>query len=185
MMKNDGTKMNREAFWQVFTTVFGEESAVVEESIDTFYENEFHKVSEIQFENRDNKALIDSLKAKGYDVVLATSPIFPAVAIKSRLQWINLTPQDFKHVTTYENCHYGKPNLDYYREILEKCGFDAQDCIMIGNNPVEDMCFEQLGGEVYLVTDDVENPNNVPTDKFKSGSFEELKEFLDKLPQIS
>lgn len=185
MMKNDGSCSNRDAFWKVLTSILGEEAGKLEDIIDTFYLNEFDRVKEIQFAKRDNKALIDGLKEKGYEVVLATSPIFPAVAIRTRLKWINLTPEDFKHVTTYENCHFGKLNLSYYEEILEKCGFEAQNCIMIGNNPVEDMCFERLGGKAYLVTDDVENPDSVPADKYKSGSFEELKKFLEELPQIS
>ena len=39
----------------------------------------------------------------GYKVVLATNPIFPAIATESRMRWAGLAPEDFDYYTTYEN----------------------------------------------------------------------------------
>ena len=39
----------------------------------------------------------------GLRVALATNPIFPEAAIKSRIRWAGLEPEDFELYTTYEN----------------------------------------------------------------------------------
>ena len=51
-------------------------------------------------------------------LVLATNPIFPAVAVETRLGWVGLTGSDFDLVTTYENSRSSKPNPAYYQSIL-------------------------------------------------------------------
>jgi len=33
-----------------------------------------------------------------------------------------------------ENSHYVKPDVRYYREILEVNGLEARNCVMIGND---------------------------------------------------
>ncbi|MCI6738676.1 MAG: HAD hydrolase-like protein, partial [Intestinibacter sp.] len=80
--------------------------------------------------------------------------------------------EDFDYVTTFENSHYCKPNLDYYREIFEKIGSNPNESIMVGNNALEDMISGELGVKTYLVTDNLENPNKVDIDQFENGSFD-------------
>ena len=38
---------------------------------------------------------IQELKEKGYNIILATNPIFPKVATLNRIKWANLNPNDF------------------------------------------------------------------------------------------
>jgi FMN phosphatase YigB (HAD superfamily) len=121
---------------------------------------------------------------KGYCVVLATNPLFPPCAVDSRLKWIDLSAQDFRLVTHYRNSSFCKPNLAYYREIFSNIGKTPQQCIMVGNNPVEDMCVGELGTETFLVTDFMENEAGVDITPFRRGSIEELEEFLMSLPDI-
>ena len=135
-------------------------------------------------ENADRSVLIRSLREKGYGLVLATNPIFPATAIETRLGWVGLAGSDFDYVTTYENSRRSKPNPGYYRDILAQIGREGENCLMIGNNPVDDMAAREAGLEVYLVTDCIENPDGLPVDGFPHGSFRELEEALAKLPQI-
>ena len=44
-----------------------------------------------------------AVKELGLRAVLATNPIFPAVATRSRIRWAGLEPEDFELCTTYEN----------------------------------------------------------------------------------
>ena len=53
---------------------------------------------------------------------LPDGPIFPAVAVETRLRWVGLTQADFDWVTTYENSRRSKPSPAYYRDILERMG---------------------------------------------------------------
>lgn len=45
---------------------------------------------------------VDLLKSKGYQIVVATNPLYPQVATYERLSWAGFEPDEFLHVTTYE-----------------------------------------------------------------------------------
>ena len=87
-------------------------------------------------------------------------------------------PEDFEYFTTFENSHYCKPNLDYYREILEKRSLKPEECLMVGNDVGEDMVTEQLGMKTFLLTDCLINKENKDIAQYPHGSFEELKEYI-------
>lgn len=174
MVQNDGTVLNSERFWDVYTACMGDAILQEKDALDEFYGGAFHEVREVLRGESCAKALVDTLKQKGYTVVLATSPIFPEVAVRSRLSWCGLTPEDFALVTHYDNCHFCKPNPAYYREILQAIGKTPDECLMIGNNVVEDMVAAECGIDVYLVTGFVENPADLPTDGFNQGTLDEF-----------
>lgn len=185
MMKNNGTVTNREVFWAVAEKMLGEGvREKLEAPFNTFYENEFDAVKEVLGEPIDSPSLIASLRKKGYRLVLATSPLFPLVAVKTRLSWVGLTPDDFDYVTTYENCTYCKPSLDYYREILERIGECPEHCMMVGNNVAEDMVAEKLQFSVYLITDYLENPSQSCYNTISHGSFRAFCEVAAALPNV-
>lgn len=183
MIKNDGGRFNRDVFWAHFAEVYGEASLEHISVFDDFYANEFDNARKVVATPCSRRALIDSLKAKGYAIALATNPIFPACAVNTRLRWLELTMDDFCLVTSYENSNYCKPNPKYFEEVLGKLGKSAGDCMMIGNNTLDDMSAMQAGMECYLVTDYLENSIGADTGAYRSGSFEELESFLMALPQ--
>jgi FMN phosphatase YigB (HAD superfamily) len=63
-------------------------------------------------------------------------------------------------------------------EILEKIGCKPEECIMVGNDVSEDMIAEQLGMQVFLLTDCIINKGEKDIDLYPHGSFEELRAFL-------
>lgn len=185
MIGNSGTLTNRQVFWEVFTGELGVQALALESILEDFYAREFDGVRTVLRDNVDRSGLIRSLREKGYTLVLATNPIFPAVAVETRLRWVGLTQADFDWVTTYENSRRSKPNPDYYRDILEQIGREPEECLMIGNNPVDDMAAVKAGLSGYLVTDCIENPNNLPVESYPHGSFRELAQYLEQLPVLS
>lgn len=184
MIKNDGSVTNRQAFWNVFTRELGMQALALESILDDFYSREFDGVRSILREDADRSGLIRSLREKGYALVLATNPIFPAVAVETRLSWVGLAGSDFDYVTTYENSRRSKPNPGYYLDILSQIGKQGSDCLMVGNNPVDDMAALESGLSAFLVTDYLENPGNVPVEGYPHGSFQRLSASLAKLPQL-
>lgn len=184
MIVNDGTQTNRQRFWAVFTQELGIQALALESILDDFYAREFDAVRSVLKEDVDRGPLIHGLREKGYTVVLATNPIFPAVAVETRLGWVGLTSADFEWVTTYENDRRSKPNPDYYRDILARIGKRGEECLMIGNNPVDDMAAQEVGMSVYLVTDCIENPGGMPVEGYPHGSFRMLEASLEKLTKI-
>ena len=122
--------------------------------------------------------LVPTLASKGYAVVLATNPLFPAVAVETRLRWAGLGMRNFVHVTHYENSTYCKPNPGYFREILGKIAKAPDQCLMVGNTPAEDMSAGVLGISLFLVTDCLENETGADISQYKNGTLAELEEYL-------
>ncbi len=154
MVKNDGTRTNEDVFWDVFANEFGEASRAEKTVFDAFYENEFEEVRSVCGFDPECVKTVHDLKANGYRVILATNPIFPMVATRARLRWAGFTPDDFEFITTYENSYYCKPNPKYYEAILEKLSLSPEECMMVGNDVLEDIIPTQgLGMKTHLLTD--------------------------------
>ena len=178
MIKNNGSKKNSEAFWETFHSSFpGLPDAMP--LCDDFYTNEFDKVKACLKRVPDHKPMIEGLKSKGFDVVLATNPIFPRTAQLTRMVWAGLSEDDFSYITDYDNSSFCKPNPNYFREILEVVGAKAEDCIMIGNSVAEDMIpAKSLGMRTFLVTEFLENPEGLDFSGFEQGTLEQAVEML-------
>ena len=184
MLKNNGERTNQEVFWETFATFGLGEVETVKQQVDSFYTNEFKQVRKVLRGERNLRETIDGLKEKGYALTLATSPIFPLVAIKERLSWIGLTLEDFGVVTSYENCHFCKPQLGYYQEVLNRAGFSARESLMVGNDITDDMPAGDLGIQTYLVTDIPEHEQEGDRQRYSHGTFNGVTQFLQNLPNI-
>lgn len=181
MIKNDGSKTNEAAFWDFFVSLFGEDSRKDEPKFDEFYRTDFQAIKDVCGFCEDAAKLIDKLKKQGFKLVLATNPIFPAVATKSRAAWAGLNIDDFDLYTTYENSSFCKPNLEYYREICTKLNLDPHECLMVGNDVSEDMIARKLGMKVFLLTDCLINKNNEDLSTYPNGNFNDLDEYIASL----
>lgn len=184
MVKNDGGKTNEQAFWDSLGDTYGVKVKDHMHIFDEFYRTDFQKIKNVcGFEPKAAK-LIKFIKSKDFRVALATNPLFPSVATESRIRWVGLEPDDFEYFTTYETSHYCKPNLDYYREVLEKLNVSPEECLMIGNDAHEDMIAAELGMKVFLLTDCLINKKNVDITKYPQGSFDELKTYIETIKSI-
>lgn len=181
MVKNDGSQGNDTVFWDVFSTALGKDARQDEPLFEEFYHKEFQKVKDSCGFDPRAAELIQWLKEKGLTLVLATNPLFPAIATHSRVRWAGLKPEDFRHITTYENSSRCKPNPDYYREILDKLELSPEQCLMVGNDVAEDMIARELGMQVFLLTDCLINKHDRDISQFPHGSFPELREYLDRI----
>ena len=177
MVQNDGSRPNSEAFWETFRAAFPDKTDA-RQFCDDFYTNEFDAVKACMKYTSDRKPLIEKLKGAGFEVVLATNPLFPECAVATRLKWVGLSEKDFSYITHYDNSTYCKPNPKYFTELLEKLGREPTDCVMIGNSVPEDILSAQsLGIAGFLVTEFMENPDNVYISQLRSGTLEEAVEF--------
>lgn len=177
-MKNDGSVTNERRFWDSFTEVCGIMTKDDMEYIELFYEEEFDKVSCSCGFNKKSREVIDFVKNRGVAAVLATNPVFPQKATFCRMGWAGLEPHDFALVTTYENSSFCKPDPRYYFEILNKLGLDGKDCIMVGNDALEDAAAAKCGMEVFLLTDCLINRSGTDISLYRHGGMDDLMEFL-------
>ena len=181
MVRNDGARRNEEAFWETFCGIFGDKARQDMPVFEDFYRNEFQQIAQVCPQNPRVRPLIDGLKAGGFKLVLATNPLFPAIATHSRVRWAGLQPEDFAYITTYENSSFCKPNPAYYREILDKLGLDPAECVMVGNDVQEDGAVRALGLPVFLLTDClIRRPQDDPSG-LEMGDFDWLCSRLEQL----
>ena len=181
MTGNDGSCTNEEAFWDAFTGILGEQVKEDMPIFDDFYRKEFQGVKNICGFLPEAAQTVRKLKEMGYRVALATTPMFPSIATESRIRWAGLEPEDFEIFTTYENYHYCKPNLNYYREVVEKLGVKPEECLMVGNDVGEDMVTEELGMKVFLMPADLINKVGKDVSKYPQGNFEDLLTYISEM----
>ena len=182
MAKNDGSHSNRDAFWETFSGILGKEVLELEAEFEDFYATDFGKTCACLQYKPDHSAFLAALRARGFKMVLATNPLFPPVAVHTRLGWVGLGREDFDYITDYKNSSFCKPNSNYYRAILGAIGKTPEDCLMVGNNTNEDMCAGALGMDVYLLTENIENSGDISPESFKNGSFSDFIAYAAALP---
>ena len=180
MVKNDGRCSNEEAFWQRFSQIYGLKVQEDKPVFDDFYANEFQLAqSACGFTPRAAET-VRTIRSMGYQVALATNPIFPAVATESRIRWAGLVPEDFALVTTYENSTHCKPNPAYFSDVAESLRLAPESCLMVGNDAQEDTAAAQVGMKVFLLTDCLINEDGRDISAYPQGSFEQLLEYVKK-----
>lgn len=178
MVKNDGARSNCEAFWDAFEQLLGPQVKEHIPAFDRFYSNEFQHASQFTAPNPLAIEAVSLARQKAQRVILATNPLFPPVAVDTRLSWIGLHAADFDLTTNYSNFSYCKPNPNYYREILAKFDLDANQCLMIGNDVQEDIeAAGSIGMDTFLVTDCLISRGEMPI--CPQGSFHDLIHFLN------
>jgi HAD superfamily hydrolase (TIGR01662 family) len=157
MMQNqDADITNQQAFDADFFKGLGHPESEVRPVLEAFYEDDFSALKRYTQPRPEARPLVQSLFDQGYDVVIATNPLFPRRAIEHRLDWAGVSDFDFKLITTYENSHFSKPNPRYYQEILDKIGCRPQDAVMVGDDLQNDIAPAlHVGLQAYWIRDGV------------------------------
>ena len=157
MNANDGTgPTNEEAFSSVFYPALGYERDELRPILDRFYAEEFPKLRSLTQPRLEARALVEWAFERGLQVVVATNPIFPRMAVEQRLDWagVPVTEFDYALVTTYENMHATKPHPAYYHEILARLGRQPGECLMVGDDEQRDIAPAALVGiPVYWIAE--------------------------------
>jgi FMN phosphatase YigB (HAD superfamily) len=181
---------NEEAFAAVFYPALGVERTRVETVFERFYAEEFPRLQVLTERRPAARDLVEWSFDKGFQVAVATNPLFPRGPVEQRLAWAGVPTDefDFDLVTTYETMHATKSDISYYLEILDRLGRDPDDCLMVGDSWEMDVApASSLGMHAYWVTEE-----NAPPDPEIAlagrGSLEELWRTVatcDALPTAS
>jgi FMN phosphatase YigB (HAD superfamily) len=186
MRKNDGTLTNDFVFWQRFNEILPGDRNHLQSLFESFYAGPFDLVKNATFVQPYARLLIKQLKALGYQLVLATNPLFPAVSTLKRAQWADLDKEDFSLITTLEDATACKPNPLYFKNVLNRLHIlNPSECLMIGNDAREDLAAQSIGIQTFLVTDYLINKDNVDLTNVAKGNFIDLKNYLNQLLQIN
>lgn len=156
MVKDKSSRTNRDVFMDEMGKRVGHDQvAEYERRFMEYYGGNFEHVKESTYSSDPMREAVSILKENGYTLAIATNPVFPEAAVLRRIEWAGLSSEDFQLITNFDNSHYCKPNLEYYEEILKALGKSAGECLMVGNDELEDMVPKALGMKTYLVTDNM------------------------------
>ncbi|MFY9295411.1 MAG: HAD family hydrolase [Caldicoprobacterales bacterium] len=186
MINNLDPKPNEEKFMEHFAKLLQTHDLTeYKKRFDLFYHEKFDRVKECVEKISLIKDSIEILKDKGYNLVVATNPIFPIKAIVKRIEWAGLNIDDFSYITCYQKNCYCKPHIQFYREVLDAIGKKPEECYMVGNDVQEDLVAGNLGIETYLITNYVINRNNEEIESTYQGTYEDFYEFVKGLDEVS
>lgn len=180
---DDGTTTNQQVFFDYFFEHTDIDPELILPYLDAFYDHVFPSLKPTTLNNDNMLKAIDILKEKGYNLVIATNPIFPAKAIMERIHWADLDPKTFSHITTFETSHYAKPNPHYFEEILKDINKTADEVLMVGNHYLEDMIAHTLDIETFLVNEHAMGEKDEALISHE-GSSKDFLDFVQQLPKL-
>lgn len=180
---NDG-RTNEEIFMTDFETLVEGDINTYRKMFEAFYNSEFKHVKASTYQSKEMRQSIDILKSKGYEVVLATNPLFPLVANHHRINWAGFEPTEFSYISSFEENRHCKPFPEFYLEVLKNINRKPEECYMVGNDVLEDLVAGKLGIETYLITDCMLNRSNIEYKADHEGTYKDFLEFVKGLEPI-
>lgn len=150
MLDNDGRATNEEVFASAFYPLAGRSREEMELVFLDFYENKFPALHQYTRRKPEARQVVQQAFELGYDIVIATNPLFPSTATEQRLAWAGVADFPYRLVTSYENSRATKPNLVYFEQILEAIGQPPGASLVVGDEDM-DMVAGSLGCPTFLV----------------------------------
>lgn len=179
MTANTGPYTNKEIFEKIFYSMLDYPKDEIQKNIDEFHKKDFLMIKNDAEVKPEARELIKTAFNLGYDVIIATNPIFPAEAIEQRLSWANIDDFPYRLITTYENSHASKPQLAYYKEVLSKIKYMPEECLMVGDEDM-DMVAAKIGIKTFLVPSATTNLSSETPRPHNTGNLYDIMEFLQK-----
>jgi HAD superfamily hydrolase (TIGR01662 family) len=130
-------------------------------SVQAFYATSYRSLRSLARPRPGARETVEAMLDAGMQVVVATNPIFPQTAVEQRLEWAGVAGLPFSLVTHSENMHAAKPSLQYYQEILRRIECTAAECLMVGDDFINDIQpTARLGIRTYWVNTNTTTPPN-------------------------
>ena len=148
-----------------------------------FYENVFPKLNTVVEFRPEAVKVVETAFAQGYQIAIATNPLFPRRAVEHRLTWAGLPVEryPFEIITSYDKFHFAKPNPAYYAEILAQLGWPDGPIVMVGDDPLRDITpARQLGLATFQVNSTELHVQGKPA--HSSGRLLDLLKWLETTP---
>ena len=144
-------RTNLQTFFDDFTRATSLAFGVLWPIFQDFYDQDFPALRMLVKPNPDGKKAVDTAMQQGYAVAVAANPVMPKSAILERVSWAGLAPEQFVLVPALEEFHFCKPQPGFFAEMAERLQMRPEECLMVGNNPSEDLAGRELGMKTFLV----------------------------------
>ncbi len=181
MMKiSDGSRTNLEVFWEGFEKACGKTREEFEPIVTQYYQTDFTHIGDDYVPDEDMQKAVRLLAEKGYQLLVATTPVVPRIANDERVRWAGLGDINWLDVTSFETYNYSKPDLRYYQQICDKYNLNPAECMMIGDSLKKDYPATELGMEFYLLLNE-DSPEAEQNFAGRKGNRKDLLEFVQSL----
>jgi len=195
LRRNKGTRSNRQHFMETFTRGMDADVSGLWERFMAFYREAYDDMGVTVSRPAGLHAGLARLRRSGLKLVIASNPIFPVIAQEKRARWVDLDPDWFTLFTHMENMRYVKPMPEYFLQTCKLIGEVPTDCLMVGNDPVNDMAAARVGLKTYRTTDAEvidyasltltddqrkEGPQHIPVHDYK-GPFAGVADIVEQL----
>jgi FMN phosphatase YigB (HAD superfamily) len=184
MVTSTDSRTNETVFMESFGSLIDGDLAVYQKRFNDYYDVGFLKTRDATEANPALVAAVNSLKGKGYDLIVATNPLFPRKAIDHRIRWAGFEPGDFSYITSYERNHFCKPQPHFYHEVLRETGKLPEQCLMVGNDAQEDLVAAETGIQTFLITDYLIDRSAGAYRTDYQGASQEFLKFAQGLPTV-
>ncbi len=175
VLHNNGELTNKEVFFNTFARGLEGKTIEIWNRFQQFYENEFDQLKYLVTANKGISEIFSFLIQKRIKIVIASNPFWPSLAMEKRMSWAGIFKEQVHLITHMENMHFCKPRLEYYQEICNKIMENPENCLMVGDDPVNDMIAGKTGMKTFLTTDNIKfkNPLTVFSNKLGFGKSKE------------
>lgn len=153
LLENDGHTLNVHCFINFFAQGFENRQKEIWERFLHFYDIAYDQLQALVTLPEGLHSLFEQLESNGLKLVVATNPIFPLSVQLKRLAWAGLEAVAFDLITHIENMSWCKPRIEYYLDICRKIQIRPEHCLMVGNDPVNDMVAGKTGMKTFLTVD--------------------------------
>ncbi len=172
LIDNDGSMSNADFFMNAFAKGYEDRRDDIWDRFMTFYESDgYDRLRCLMTVPRGSQDVFAYLRRKGTKIAIASNPIWPLKAQLKRLSWAGLADQRFDLVANMENMSRCKPHIEFYREVCARIEESPEACLMVGNDPVNDMIVAKIGMKTFLVIDESGDDSGLELSRgFRSGA---------------
>jgi FMN phosphatase YigB (HAD superfamily) len=174
-----------EVFDEAFYPSINHRKEDLRSTIDAFYSEVFPTLKTLTRAKPEAVKLVEAAFERGYQVCIATNPLFPLTAILQRLDWAGLSAREYPFllVPSFETFHFSKPNPAYYSEFLAVIGQPDSPVVMVGNDPISDIAAaSQAGLATFWLNDGVLTAPDRAEPIIAHDSLGDFLPWLDSIP---
>lgn len=153
MTRGDESMTNAQRFMKFFVRDMEEKHDMIWQRFLNYYEKEFNGFRTIIQHLDSTVPLMNALQERPLKLIIASNPFWPLLVQEMRLDWAGLEHIEFDWITHVENSSYCKPDVRYFHEICKKMDLSPEKCLMVGNDPLNDMIAGHADMKTYLTTD--------------------------------
>ena len=178
MAARDGARTLDHVVLEAFAPAVGRTPEEVRSTFAAFYCGEFERLHRLVRPIPGARGFVTGALDRGYELVLATNPVFFLDPILARVRWAGLADVPFALVTGAEIMCWAKPHAGYFRQVLALTGCRPEQCLMVGDDPRMDMAAKSAGIATWLAVSAGAARRHAPLAD-RSGTLDELAAWLE------